>query len=89
MAVGQASGVALATAGETGLEIHDYTPTEVKQSVTGSGTATKQQIQAMVAALLKLDAPPKPADAADACALAICHLNRSGLARALKKAAAS
>ena len=89
MAVGQASGVALATAGEAGLEVHDYTPTEVKQSVTGTGTATKQQIQTMVAALLKLDAPPKPADAADACALAICHLNRSGLARALKKASAS
>lgn len=89
MAVGQASGVALATAGEVGLEVHDYTPTEVKQSVTGTGSATKQQIQAMVAALLKLDAPPRPADAADACALAICHLNRSGLARALKKASAS
>ena len=89
MAVGQASGVALAAAGEAGLEVHDYTPTEVKQSVTGTGTATKQQIQAMVAALLKLDAPPRPADAADACALAICHLNRSGLARALKKASAS
>ncbi len=89
MAVGQASGVALAAAGETGLEVHDYTPTEVKQSVTGTGTATKQQIQAMVAALLKLDAPPRPADAADACALAICHLNRNGLARALKKATAS
>lgn len=89
MAVGQASGVALASAGEAGLEVHDYTPTEVKQSVTGTGTATKQQIQVMVAALLKLDAPPRPADAADACALAICHLNRSGLAQALKKASAS
>ncbi|MGH2808234.1 MAG: crossover junction endodeoxyribonuclease RuvC [Actinomycetota bacterium] len=89
MAVGQASGVALVSAGETGLEVHDYTPTEVKQSVTGTGGASKQQVQAMVAALLDLDGPPKPADAADACALAICHLNRSGLAAAVKRASVS
>jgi crossover junction endodeoxyribonuclease RuvC len=89
MAVGQASGVAMVTAGEAGLAVHDYTPTEVKQSVTGTGTATKHQVQAMVAAVLKLDAPPKPPDAADACALAICHLNRSGLARAVKRASVS
>ena len=89
MAVGQAAGVALVSAGEAGLEVHDYTPTEVKQSVTGTGTAGKAQVQAMVAALLHLDSAPRPPDAADACALAICHLNRSGLARALKKATAS
>ena len=86
MAVGQASGVALATAGETGLEVTEYTPTEVKQSVTGNGRAPKEQVQAMIAALLRLAEPPKPADAADACALAICHLNRSGLSRALARA---
>ena len=86
MAVGQASGVAMATAGEAGLDVTEYTPTEVKQSVTGSGRAPKQQIQTMVAALLHLSEPPKPADAADACALAICHLNRSGLSKALAKA---
>ncbi len=89
MAVGQASGVALASAGAAGLEVHDYTPTEVKQSVTGTGGATKHQVQAMVATLLKLEAPPRPADAADACALAICHLNRSRLARAVERASAS
>ena len=86
MAVGQASGVAMATAGEAGIDVTEYTPTEVKQSVTGSGTAPKPQVQTMIAALLHLASPPKPADAADACALAICHLNRNGLTRALAKA---
>lgn len=86
MAVGQASGVAMATAGEAGLEVTEYTPTEVKQSVTGTGTAPKHQVQAMIAALLRLAEVPKPADAADACALAICHLNRSGLSKALARA---
>ena len=85
MAVGQASGVAMATAGELGLEVTEYTPTEVKSSVTGSGTAPKQQVQAMIAALLRLAEPPKPPDAADACALAICHLNRSRLTRAIAR----
>jgi crossover junction endodeoxyribonuclease RuvC len=47
------------------------------------GSATKRQVQVMVAALLGLDAPPRPPDAADACALAICHLNRQGLAKAI------
>ena len=85
MSVGQASGVALCTAAEAGLEVVDYTPPEVKQSVVGVGNAAKHQVQAMVAALLKLDAVPKPPDAADACALAICHLNRSGLSRAIAR----
>jgi crossover junction endodeoxyribonuclease RuvC len=87
IAVGQASGVALATAAEMGLEVHDYTPPEVKQSVVGVGNAAKHQVQSMVAAILGLSAPPEPPDAADACALAICHLNRSGLARALEASA--
>jgi crossover junction endodeoxyribonuclease RuvC len=83
MSVGQASGVILAAAAQAGKPVFDYTPTEVKLSVAGVGTAPKQQVQAMVAALLRLESPPKPADAADACALAICHINRSGLDRAL------
>ena len=86
MSVGQASGVALLAAAEAGLEVVDYTPSEVKQSVVGVGNAAKHQVQAMVAALLKLASVPKPADAADACALAICHLNRSGLSRAIAAA---
>ena len=88
MAVGQASGVALAAAAQAGLKVHEYTPPEVKQSVAGVGAASKHQVQTMVAALLGLDEIPKPPDAADACALAICHLNRSGLAAALLKQAA-
>lgn len=83
MGVGQASGVVMVTAAEAGLSVNEYTPTEVKSSVVGVGNATKHQVQSMVASLLRLSAPPKPPDAADACALAICHLNRSGLARAI------
>lgn len=83
MGVGQASGIVMVTAAEAGLAVHEYTPTEVKSSVVGVGNASKHQVQAMVASLLRLQAPPKPPDAADACALAICHLNRSGLARAI------
>jgi crossover junction endodeoxyribonuclease RuvC len=86
MSVGQASGVVLACAADHGVDVSTYTPTEVKQSVAGFGHATKHQIQVMVTNLLHLGAPPKPADAADACALAICHLNRAGLAHAITKA---
>ena len=88
MAVGQACGVVMAASAQAGLSVHEYTPPEVKQSVAGTGSASKPQVQAMVAALLSLPEPPKPPDAADACALAICHLNRSGLAIALAKQAA-
>jgi crossover junction endodeoxyribonuclease RuvC len=87
MSVGQASGVVLAGAAEAGIGVQTYTPTEVKQSVVGFGGATKQQVAAMVGSLLRLGDPPPP-DAADAFALAICHLNRSGLARAIDKALA-
>jgi crossover junction endodeoxyribonuclease RuvC len=83
MAVGQASGIALAVAAEAGVEVADYTPLEVKLSVVGVGRATKHQVQAMVARLLRMPEPPRPADAADACALALCHLNRAGYARAV------
>jgi crossover junction endodeoxyribonuclease RuvC len=86
MSVGQAAGVALEAAASSGLSVTDYTPTEIKQSVVGVGNATKQQVQAMVARLLRLGSPPRPADAADACALAICHLNRSRLMTAIEAA---
>jgi crossover junction endodeoxyribonuclease RuvC len=88
MSVGQASGVALASAAEAALDVFDYTPPEVKQSVVGVGNASKHQVQMMVAALLGLAEVPSPPDAADACALAICHLNRSGLTRAIEAALA-
>ncbi len=86
MAVGQASGVVLASCAEAGLEVVDYTPTQVKQSVVGVGNADKKQVGAMVAAVLGLAQAPKPADAADACALAICHINRAGLRNAIEAA---
>ena len=86
MAVGQASGVLLATAAEMDVPVTTYTPLEVKQSVVGVGSADKKQVGVMVAALLGLKEPPRPADAADACALAICYLNRSGLRDAVKAA---
>lgn len=86
MAVGQAAGVVLASAAEAGVDVATYTPTEVKQSVAGHGAAPKSQVAAMVASALGLAAAPRPADAADACALALCHLNRAGLDVAIAKA---
>ena len=79
MSVGQASGVALATAAELGVPVVEYSPNEVKQAVTGYGSATKDQVQSMVQVLLHLAERPRPADQADALALAICHLTGAGL----------
>lgn len=73
MGTAQASGIALMLAGERGLPAATHTPTEVKAAITGYGSADKRQVQAMVARILRLDAPPQPADAADALALALCH----------------
>jgi crossover junction endodeoxyribonuclease RuvC len=87
MAVGQASGIALLVAATAGLDIACYTPTEVKSSVVGVGSASKRQVAAMVAAALGSSEPVRPADAADACAVALCHLNRARLARAVEAAA--
>lgn len=74
MSVGQASGLAMAEAIAAGCQVAQYSPNEVKLAVTGDGAADKQQVQMMVQRLLGLAAPPKPADAADAAALALCHL---------------
>jgi crossover junction endodeoxyribonuclease RuvC len=74
MSVGQASGVVLAEAVNAGCSVGEYTPTQVKAAVTGSGSADKAQMQRMVRSLLTLAEMPRPADAADALALAICHL---------------
>jgi len=79
MSVGQASGLALATAARRAIPVAQYSPNEVKLAVTGDGAADKAQVQAMVARLLRLDAPPRPPDAADALALALCHLWRAPL----------
>ena len=88
MAVGQASGVVLAEAVNAGCAVVEYTPTQVKSSVTGSGTADKEQVQRMVQSILGLAAAPKPADAADALALALCHLAAAPLQARLKAVAA-
>ncbi len=82
MATGQAAGVALLIAARSGIPIAMHTPSEVKASVTGSGRADKKQVANMVVKLLKLSEAPKPVDATDALALAICHHWRgSGNAR--------
>jgi len=75
MSVGQARGVVLLALAEAGLEIEEYTPNDIKLAITGYGGADKGQVQRMVKALLNLDAIPKPDDAADALAVAICHLH--------------
>jgi crossover junction endodeoxyribonuclease RuvC len=85
----QAAGLAMLVAARAGVPVHTHTPTEVKAAITGSGRADKAQVGTMVARILKLDAAPKPADAADAVALAICQLWRGAgadrIAQALAK----
>jgi crossover junction endodeoxyribonuclease RuvC len=75
ISVGQARGVALLALAEAGVEVGEYSPLEVKQAVVGYGGAEKSQIQMMVRALLNLKEIPNPDDAADALAIAICHLH--------------
>ena len=75
MTVGQARGVAMLALANGGLSVAEYTPKQVKQAVTGYGGAGKEQVGEMVRILLKLTAIPRPDDAADAAAVAICHLN--------------
>ncbi len=73
IAVAQARGVILLTGKQAGLELHEYTPLQIKMSLTGYGRASKQQIQEMVKVLLKLSEIPKPDDCADALAVALVH----------------
>jgi crossover junction endodeoxyribonuclease RuvC len=87
MGTAQAGAVAIVCAARRGLPVALHTPSEVKAAVTGSGRAGKDQVTAMVMRLLRLDAPPRPADTADALALAICHLWRGGMQRRLAAAA--
>jgi crossover junction endodeoxyribonuclease RuvC len=79
MSVGQARGVTLLALADVGLSIAEYTPLEIKQSVTGYGNADKAQMQEMTRLLLGLKEPPRPDDAADALAVAICHLHSARL----------
>lgn len=76
MTLGHARGVALLAAANGGLPISEYAPREVKQAVVGIGSASKEQVQYMVRVMLKLPRVPKPADAADALAIALCHGQR-------------
>ncbi len=80
LSVGQARGVVLLALAEFNVSIAEYTPMEVKQAVCGYGGAGKSQIQQMVKILLGLDKIPQPDDAADALAVAICHINSAKVA---------
>jgi crossover junction endodeoxyribonuclease RuvC len=85
LAVGQARGVALLALAEGGVPIYEYTPLQVKQSVVGYGRAEKKQIQELVKLLLGLETVPQPDDAADALAIAICHIHSARLASLMSK----
>lgn len=84
IAVGQARGVVLLSLAESAIPVAEYTPLEVKQAVVGYGGADKNQVQQMVKALLQLSEIPRPDDAADALAIAICHLHSSRFLRLLE-----
>jgi crossover junction endodeoxyribonuclease RuvC len=86
MGTAQVAGLAIVAAARAGLPVALHTPSEVKAAITGSGVAGKAQVGAMVSRLLRLPEAPRPADAADALALAICHLWR-GTAQARLAAA--
>lgn len=81
--VGHGRGVALLSAAKAGIKVTEYTPLQVKQSVVGYGRAKKEQVQQMVKILLNLEKIPKPDDAADALAIAICHAHSNGSLRRL------
>lgn len=83
MTVGQARGVAMLALANGGLSVAEYTPRQVKQAVTGYGAAGKDQVGEMVRILLKLTSVPRPDDAADAAAVAICHLHTAPYAGSL------
>jgi crossover junction endodeoxyribonuclease RuvC len=75
LSVGHARGVVLLALADAGLLVHEYKPLQVKQAITGYGGADKHQVQEMVRMLLRLDRAPQPDDAADAVAVAVCHIH--------------
>lgn len=86
MGTAQVAGVAMLVAAKHGIPVSLHTPSEVKAAITGSGRASKDQVGAMVTRILKLEDVPQPADAADALALAICHVWRGGTTARLNAA---
>jgi len=84
IAVGHGRGVVLLTAAKAKIPVFEYTPLQVKQAVVGYGRAKKEQVQYMVKVLLALDSVPKPDDAADALAVAICHAHSSGIEKKIR-----
>lgn len=82
--LGHSRAVALLAAVNQGIPVYEYTPREVKQSVVGNGNASKEQVQYMIKMLLNLKEVPKPNDAADGCAAAICHFNHLNRNRVIK-----
>jgi crossover junction endodeoxyribonuclease RuvC len=86
MAVGRASGVALLTMGNAGIPVTEYSPSAVKMALCGYGDADKDQVQKVVAMRLGLPQAPKPADAADALAIALCHVQSVPMRRAVERA---
>ena len=84
MSVGQARGVALLTLARHDLPVTEYSPVEIKQAVTGYGAAEKRQMQTMVQTLLRMDELPRPDDAADALAVAICHAQMSRIRKRME-----
>jgi crossover junction endodeoxyribonuclease RuvC len=89
MGTAQAAGIALLVAAQNNIPVFMHTPSEVKAAVTGSGRANKAQVSEMVKGLLNLQEIPKPADSADALALAICHIWRGGANSKIKSAVAA
>lgn len=85
-AVGRASGVALLALTQAGIPVSEYSPTAVKMALCGNGAAPKLQVQRVVAMRLGLTEAPKPADAADALAVALCHAQHSPMRRAVERA---
>jgi crossover junction endodeoxyribonuclease RuvC len=86
LSVGHARGVALLALADAGLPIAEYKPAEVKQAIAGYGGADKHQVQEMVRMLLNLDQAPQPDDAADAVAVAVCHIHSSRMAALIDQA---
>lgn len=87
LSVGHARGVVLLALADAGLDVHEYKPVEVKQAVAGYGGADKRQVQEMVRMLLQLERVPQPDDAADAVAVAICHIHSARMTSLIAEAA--